>query len=120
MFASRIERIEPERVLLTSRRIARIRVVGTGRGWLRCAGERRWVWGRFDHSFVVHGPQRVVTVSVLGLGGWQRRKVEVRARWDLTPPRPRGRIQLRLRLPRAPRLRALSRDDFTPIEELRP
>jgi hypothetical protein len=120
MFASRIERIAPERVLLTSRHTARLRVVGTARGFVRCAGERRWVWGRFDHTFVVHGSQRVVTVTVAGLGGWQRRKIEVRARWDLTPPRAPGRVQLRMRRPHAPRLRALSSADLARAEGQRP
>jgi hypothetical protein len=117
MFASRIERIEPERVLLTSRRTARIRVVGSARGWVRCGRERRWVWGRFDHSFVVRGPAATIAVVLVGLGGWTRRNVEVRAHWDLTPPRAPKRVRLSLLLSRAPRLRTLSRQALLRSQE---
>ena len=120
MFASRIERIEPERVLLTSRQQARIRVVGTARGWVRCGRERRWVWGRFDHSFVVRGKAATITVVAAGLGGWQRREVALQAGWDVTPPRAPGRVRLRLRLPRGPRLRPLLQDELSRNQERAP
>ena len=117
MFASRIERIDPERVLLTSRRAARIRVMGTGHGWVRCGSERRWVWGRFDHCFVVRGPASTLMVSVVGLGGWQRRSVVLQAQRDLQPPRATGRVRLRVRAPSAPRLRQLCREDLWRSQE---
>ncbi|HEX6244497.1 MAG TPA: hypothetical protein VFZ61_26445 [Polyangiales bacterium] len=120
MIASRIERIEPERVMLTSRRAARIRVVGTCRGWLRCGRERRWVWGRFDHTFLVRGPAAKLGISVVGLGGWQRRTLTLRARFDLAPPRPRRRGSLRVLAPvgcAAPRVRHLTREDLARAAE---
>lgn len=119
MLASRIERVEPERVLLTSRRTARIRVQGYGHGWLRCGAERRWVWGRFDHSFVLRSGARQVALVLVGLTGWTRRQVDVPARCDFAFPAAPRPVRLQLRLPRAPRTRPLSRADLARSEERR-
>jgi hypothetical protein len=114
-FFSRIERVEPDRVLLTSRGGARIRVVGSALGWVRCGQERRWVFGRFDETFMIHATKATLPVRVVGLFGFQRQRVPVTALFDLSPSRlvqPARRV--RFVTPRAPRIRALGPADLSP------
>lgn len=110
-FASCIERIEPDRVSLSVRRQARVRVVGSALGFVRCGDERRWVWGRFDETFVIKdlGKARPsLSVRVWGLGGGAARDVPTETQFDLTPPSARLRLKrLSLYTPAAPRLHPL-------------
>lgn len=71
-----ITKLTPTRVLVTTKGQARLRVQGKALGWLRVGRERRWVWGRFDETFVVRPRQKeTVQVAVVGLGGGQRQLV---------------------------------------------
>ena len=116
-FVSRIERVEPDRVLLTSRASARIRVVGSALGWVRCGGERRWVFGRFDETFVVRVTRAALEINVVGLFGFRRQRVAVTALFDLRPPRvAASRRRVRFASPRVPRLRALEPADLALAE----
>jgi hypothetical protein len=106
-FVSRIDRVAPERVLLTLRAEARVRVQGSALGWVRCGRERRWVWGAFDETFRIRSGS--VSIRVVGLGGVCQRRLPSSVLYDLRPPRPRElRRRLRIQPPSAPRLRPLS------------
>jgi hypothetical protein len=116
-FVSRIERVEPDRVLLTSRGSARIRVVGSALGWVRCGDERRWALGRFDETFVMQTSRAALEIKVVGLFGFRRQRVEVTALFDLRPPRVAASTpRLRFASPRVPRLRALEPADLAVAE----
>jgi hypothetical protein len=107
LLRTRLTEIEPPAVHLTVAGGARVRVAGRAFGWLRCAGERRWVWGAFAFTFALAGGARDVEVVAYGLGGVARARVVFRPLHDVRAPRvARARLGLRFGPYRAPRVRA--------------
>jgi len=106
-----LELVSPSRVAVTTRGQARVRVKGRGFGVVRVGGERRWVWGGFDETFVVRWSPRLESVSVLvtGLGRWRRAEVPCRPVLALSPPsvtRSAASVRVHVAPPRARRVSA--------------
>lgn len=106
---SRIRRVSPETLVLATHGRARLRVEGWGPGRLRVGRERRWVWGKFDESFVVRMPNRrgEILVSLTGLGGRVTRRLTYGPKIDMRSPPLASRmpkLQIRVTLPRSRRL----------------
>jgi hypothetical protein len=88
----------PEQISLTVEGRARLRVRGNVLGFVRCGGERRWVWGAFDETFQLARAQisarapegalrRATVISAWGLGGYARKKIQFVGTLDLSLPR---------------------------------
>ncbi len=98
---TRLDVILPERVTLISGDRLPVRVVGYVLGFVRCAGERRFVWGKVDETFWVRAQKRLnLRVRASGLGGQAELAVQLRAKHQLArlrgvvprPVLPRRRI----------------------------
>lgn len=99
----------PQRVAVTVDRQVRVRVAGVAYGFVRCRGERRWVWGRFDLTFRVSKPSAgKLTVVAWGLGGRASYSVEVGPLHDLRAPLAPRLLPLPRVRPRVPRVAPLS------------
>src|SRR6188768_3522622 len=108
-------RLEPKRAWVTSGGQVAVTVRGRGIGFVTCAAERRFVWGRFVTCFLVDARKNAsVTVSARGPFGGQSWSVKLAPTADVTPqqvPRigaahaPRVR-PVKFRAPRSPRLKA--------------
>jgi hypothetical protein len=96
-------RLEPTRAWLTTGGQVAVTVSGRGIGFVTCAAERRFVWGRFVTCFSVDAREsRRVRVSARGPFGGQSWVLKLEPKADVTPARGRANAE-----PRAPRLRAL-------------
>jgi hypothetical protein len=104
---TRLSYIEPPQVALTVRGQARVRVRGNAYGFVRCAGEQRWVFGAFDETFQVRRAP-LLKISALGLGGYARTEVRFLPGPDLTAGQVARRARLRWSAPRIPRVLPLS------------
>ncbi len=88
---------------------ARLRVEGWALGSLRVGGERRWVWGEFDESFVALMPKRrgEIIVSIKGLGALVTKRLAYGPRIDMRSPPVLSRmpnLRTRVTLPRSRRI----------------
>lgn len=106
---SRIRRVSPETLVVATHGRARLRVEGRALGALRVGGERRWVWGEFDETFVVDMPNRrgEIKVSVKGIGARETRRITYGPKIDVRSPplaSQMPRLQSRVALPRSRRL----------------
>ena len=94
-------RLEPKRAWVTTGGRVSVTVSGRGIGFVTCAGERRFVWGRFVECFVIDARAELrVVVSARGPFSGQRWLLKLDRKADVAPPRVRAGAE-----PRAPRLR---------------
>lgn len=83
--------VEPTTVRVLSAQSFYLRAQGSGFGFIRCGRMRRWVWGAFEQTFLVHvqehGRSTEVVVEGIGIGRShiERIKLDLRAR-VLNPP----------------------------------
>lgn len=101
--------VSPTQVQLLSRDGFYVTAEGTGVGWLRCQGSRRWVFGAFSETFLLRNPPQTpahIVVTGMGIGGSYRAVVSVEARARLRTPPVFGNTQFSkpVALPVAPKL----------------
>jgi hypothetical protein len=101
--------VSPSVVQVLTRDGFYVTVEGSGVGWLRCRGDRRWVFGTFREKFFLRNPPAIpirILVAGTGLGGTCQAAVTVDARANLHAPAVFGSERFRkpLTLPVAPRL----------------
>lgn len=90
--------VSPARVQVLTRYGFYITVEGSGVGWLRCQGVRRWVFGAFRETFLLRNPAATPTriiVTGVGLGGACQAAVSVNARANLRAPAVFGSARFR-------------------------
>ena len=80
-------RLEPERVLVTTRGEALVTIHGRGFGRLRLADEKRWVWGRFSRSFSVSKGSGSIEIEARWLFGRRSFSLALEPKADLRVPR---------------------------------
>ena len=95
--------VSPSALRLSSHGQARLRVQGKAHGLVQVARERRWVWGKYDETFVVAVPPQsgAIMVTQTGFGGRSRVAISCSLVTDLIPPAvhttlPSRRIQVTL------------------------
>lgn len=82
--------IEPEHIQLVVGARLRVRVVGWALGFVQCAGQRRFVCGRFDEGFLI-APAGELSVHLIGLTGVRHARLVLRPRYRLCAPLARRR-----------------------------
>jgi hypothetical protein len=84
-------RLEPKRAWVTTGGQVAVTVRGRGIGFVTCAAERRFVWGRFVTCFLVDARQNTsVTVSARGPFAGQSWTLKLAPKADVTPKRVPG------------------------------